>query len=339
MGLTFLTPLGALAVLAAVVPAAALLASAASGRRAASALRLGAAPWRTAAGPLALATLVCALLGLAAAQPALTSSEERSARTESELFFVVDVSRSMRASAGPGEPTRLERARAAVARLRAAVPDVPAGIAGLTDRALPYVFPTLEPATFAETLRVSVAPESPPPQRVAPVATSFGALAALAQSGFFTQRARHRTCVLVSDGESAPFVSGDVARALRGPSGCRLLAVHVGAGDERIWRPDGTPEPQYRPDPAASATVERLASVTGGKAFPESALGEAAAAVRAAAAAGPTSARGTGEDTRALAPFLAGAALLVVLFVVARRLATATLRQATRVSYRALAHR
>jgi hypothetical protein len=338
MELTFLTPLGGLAVLAAVVPAAAVLASSAAGRRAARTLGLRPARWRTAVGPLGLATLVCALLGLAAAQPALTSTDEQRARTESELFFVVDVSRSMRAAAGPREPTRLARARAVVARLRAAVPDVPAGIAGLTDRVLPYVFPTLEPATFAETLRVSVAPESPPPQRVAPVATSLGALAALARNGFFTERARHRTCVLVGDGESAPFAAGDVARALRGARGCRLVAVHVGGAGERIWRADGTTEPQYRPDPAARTTLERLASVTGGTAFAESELDAAAGAVRSAADAGPAAPRGTGEETRALAPFLAGAALLVVLFVVTRRLATATLRRATRVSYRALPH-
>ena len=47
----------------------------------------------------------------------------------------------MLASAGPGAPTRLDRARDGVAQLRAAVPDVPAGISGLTDRVLPVRLP------------------------------------------------------------------------------------------------------------------------------------------------------------------------------------------------------
>ena len=69
----------------------------------------------------------------------------------------------MLASAGPGEPTRLQRARSAVEQLRLAVPDVPAGISGLTDRALPYLFPTLDADVFSETLAQSVQVDSPPP--------------------------------------------------------------------------------------------------------------------------------------------------------------------------------
>jgi hypothetical protein len=334
MELELLTPLGGLVALAALVPAAALLAIAAHGRRLAAELGLAPAPWRAQLRTLALATLACALLALAAAQPALTRHDERTARTESQAFFVLDVSRSMRAAAAPGARTRLARARTAAARLRAAIPDVPAGLAGLTDRALPYLFPTLDAAAFAETLRVAVVPESPPPQQVAPVATSFEALAALARNGFFPQEARRRTCVVLTDGESAAFASGEVARALRRRRGCRLVLVHVWGADERVFGADARPEAQYRPDPAARATVERLAEVTGGSAFAESDLAAAAAALRAAAAVGPAEPRGTSEDVRELAPFLAGAALLLLGFLVAARLATATLQRATRVSYR-----
>ena len=334
MELELLTPLGTLVVLALAVPAAAVLASAARGRRVAAEVGLAPAPWRAHVRPLAVATLVCALLALAAAQPALTTRDERLARTASQVFFVLDVSRSMRAAAGPGEPTRLARARTAAARLRAAVPDVPAGLAGLTDRALPYLFPTLDRAAFAETLRVAVVPESPPPQQVAPVATSFGALAALAQDGFFTADARRRTCIVLTDGESTSYAAGDVARALRGRRGCRLVLVHVWASGERVFGAEGRPEPQYRPDEASAATVERLAAVTGGAAFDEAGLGAAATAVREAASAGPAARRGTDEDVLALAPFLAGAALVLVAVTVAARLVPARLRPASRVSYR-----
>ena len=55
-----------------------------------------------------------------------------------------------------------------------------------------------------------------------------------------------------------------------------------------MYGEDGRPEPQYRPDPAARSTVDRLASVTGGRAFDEDEVDAAAAAVRSAAQAGPT---------------------------------------------------
>jgi hypothetical protein len=285
-----------------------------------------------------LAALACVLLGLAAAQPALTTTNDRRARTESQVFFVADVSRSMRAAAAPGAPTRLARARDAVARLRAGVPDVPAGLAGMTDRVLPYLFPTLDGATFADTLRTSVTPESPPPQEVATVATSLGALSGLATDGFFTDAAKRRTCVVATDGESAPFAAGEVARALRGRRGCKLLLLHVWDAGDRVYGENGRPEPQYRPDPASRATLERLASVTGGQVFGEDDVAGAASALRAAAETGPTASRGTREDTIALAPYLAAAALVLVVIVVTGRLATGRLRSATRVSYRPSTH-
>ena len=80
---------------------------------------------------------------------------------QSEIVFVVDVSRSMLAGAGPGEPTRLDRARSVVLRIRQATPDVPAGISGLTDRLLPFLFPTVDADVFSETLERSVAADAP----------------------------------------------------------------------------------------------------------------------------------------------------------------------------------
>jgi hypothetical protein len=322
-------------VLAAAVPVAAVILSAQHGRRVAALLGLEPASGRPHRWVLALSALACALLGLAAAQPALTTTNDRRARTESQVFFVVDVSRSMRAAATTGAQTRLARARDAVGRLRAAVPDVPAGLAGMTDRVLPYLFPTLDGATFADTLRASVTPESPPPQETATVATSLASLSGLATDGFFTDDAKRRTCVVATDGESAPFAAGEVARALDGRRGCRLLLLHVWDARDRVHGRDGRAEPQYRPDPASRATLERLAEVTGGKVFEEDDVAAAADALRSAAETGPTASRGTREDTIALAPYLAGIALVLVLIVVTGRLATGRLRSATRVSSRA----
>ena len=168
-------------------------------RGAARTLGLTPAPLARALAPLAAAGLACVAGAAAAAQPVLETTEVRKQRTASEVVFVVDVSRSMRAASSAEGPTRLDRARAVVRSLRASVEDVPAGLAGLTDRALPYVFPTGDQRAFGDVLARSVAPEAPPPiTSFSIVATSFEPLATLRRDGFFSPgrtlphlRARH----------------------------------------------------------------------------------------------------------------------------------------------------
>jgi hypothetical protein len=216
---------------------------------------------------------------------------------------------------------------------------------------LPYLFPTLDPAVFEETLRQSVLPESPPPEQVSAVATTFDPLAALTTNGFFSRSAKRRTCVLVSDGESRPSTadsdqgfgggsplplgygilsgasdagassSGAVAvgQALAGVRGCRLVVVGVGGGAERIYAEGGRVEAQYRPEPTASAVVEQLATAAGGRAFTENEVPAASRAVRAATAAGPLEAVGVRISTHSLAPYLAALALALALLCVGGR--------------------
>ena len=192
--LTFLSPLGALACLAAVLPVAAFMLARTRASRAATAIGLP-EPGRG-RGRLLLLAAACCAFGLAAAQPAVSRDGGREVRSDVEALFVVDVSRSMLAAAGPADATRLERARAAALKLRAAIPEVRSGLAGLTDRALPYLFPTLDQRVFASTLQEAATIESPPPQQVARVATSFDALAGLGSRGFFTPKVERRVCVV-----------------------------------------------------------------------------------------------------------------------------------------------
>lgn len=269
--------------------------------------------------PAVLAAAACGCLGLAAAQPALRTTHRDPVRTQSQVFFVVDVSRSMAASRTLGSSSRLQHARDVVTRLRAAVPDVPSGLAGLTDRVLPYLFPTSSRGAFAETLRSSVRVESPPPQQVSTNATSFGALASLAQQGFFDRSTKTRTCVLVTDGESRSFATDSVARALDGASGCRLIVVRVGTTGDRVFGADGTPEAGYAPDPAATAKAQQLAEAAGGRAYDEAALAGASSALRRLAAVGPVKREAARATTRALAPYVAAVGLLFALALVLLR--------------------
>jgi von Willebrand factor type A domain len=299
--LTFLSPLGALACLAAVLPLAAVVLARRRAGRAAAAIGLTEQP--RGRGRLFLLVAACCAFGLAAAQPALRRDDGREARGDVQALFVVDVSRSMLAAAGPGDPTRLERAREAALELRDAIPDVRAGLAGLTDRALPYLFPTLDRRAFASTLEAAVAIESPPPQQVSRVATSFDALAGLAARGFFAPRLERRVCVILTDGESAPFTRPD--------PGCRLVVVQLWDPAERVYR-EGEPEPQYRPDDSAPASAAKLGPVA-----PAGDLGRARELLAAAVGDGPVSKAGGSEPTTVLlAPYVAFAGLLLVLALV-----------------------
>jgi hypothetical protein len=253
------------------------------------------------------------LLGLAAMQPVLRTNSTERARTDARAFFVLDVSRSMLAASGPRERTRLERARSAARRLREAIPEVPVGVAGLTDRTLPYLFPTSNRTTFTTTIAEAVRDDAPPPQQVEHVASTFDAVGALGTKGFFRPDTRRRVCVVLTDGESRPFSAGNVARALRNGPGCKLVVVQFWSPTERIFDTDGRPEPQYRPSDSARQLAASLASTTDSRVYAEGDLAGAEQALRKAAGSGPTMTVGVGVRSVALAPYLALAALIPLL--------------------------
>lgn len=317
-GLTLLAPLGLLVCAVALAPLAAFALGARRQRQVVRVLGLRTVGKWQGIGAFALAASACVAMGIAAAQPVLTTTTARSARTSSEVVFVTDVSRSMLASAGPNRSTRLERARAIVARLRAGVPEVPAGISGMTDRALPFIFPTLDQAAFSGTLARSVRIDAPPPTEVSTVATTFEALAGLVNHGFFTAGVDHRTCVLVTDGETRAGTGAGAG--LAGSRGCRLVVVRVGSPAERIFRADGTVVASYRPEQTASSSVEQLARAAGGSAFTEHQVPAAAAAVVRAADLGPRDRIGVATTVRALAPYFVVVGCLLAALVLVRSL-------------------
>src|SRR4029077_1192606 len=99
---------------------------------------------------LLLGALVLAitLLGLAAAQPVVASPHRSTVRRDADVFVVLDTSRSMLASRAPATPTRFDRARAIARGLDKALPAAAVGIASMTDRVLPHLFPTVNRADF-----------------------------------------------------------------------------------------------------------------------------------------------------------------------------------------------
>lgn len=328
MGVTLLSPLGLLLLAGVVVPLAAL---ALAERRAGQVGRgIGlVAPSRRRRLEVALAlTAVAALLALAAAQPVVGRSQQVRVNVDSEAIVVFDVSGSMAASAGPGKPTRLERARRLALRLRGELAGYQVGAASVTRRVLPYLFPTADENVFAATVEQVVAIGSPPagPRSYASLltgptdlATDFGSLGALATSGFFSPTATRRLVILLSDDESLPFRASGLAVAFGGPPRVRTIVVRIGDAAERIYRPDGKPDPRYRPQPGAASTAAAVARATGGRVFGEHDVGGILRAARADLVGGRVAVERLRETRRPLAAWLAAGALLPLLLVLRRR--------------------
>jgi hypothetical protein len=260
---------------------------------------------------------VPALLGLAATQPALRTTKHAHVRTDAQAYFVVDISRSMLASTRPGAPTRLQRAKRIAIAVRNALPEVPSGIATITDRALPSLFPNADLGVFDLTMNRAVDIEQPPPTLDAVVATNTSAVGSLGTQNFFSPSARHRVVVLLTDGESRGYDPGPVAQALASGPGTKLLIVHTWSPNDSVY--DGRQrETGYHVDPSSTAKLDALAQAAGGRVFGEGSTAAITKAARAALGSGPTTVEGRTVRTRTLAPFVALLALVPLLLVLPR---------------------
>lgn len=270
--------------------------------------------------PIAVAATI-ALLAVAATQPALAHRTRLRTRTDAQALFVIDVSGSMQASSGPRSPTRLERARNVAALLRASIPQVPSGIATLTDQLLPVLLPVPDQGAFGATLTHSVAIEQPPPFEDSVVATDFGTLAQVAQYGYFTPHVRRRVLVLLTDGESNPFSDQAVADALARSPATRFIAVQFWRSGERIYDlPHGRPDPGYRPSPLGRVELDGLATATGGHVFGESDIGAAISALHSdLGSSGPTIEAEQSRRNEPLTPYVALSAIVPLALLLWRR--------------------
>jgi hypothetical protein len=308
MHLTFLTPLAALVGIAVLVPLAVVAGRERRAARLRRTLGLG-APSRLAR--LSRAVALVALVGLlsaAAAQPALRDHRPVVSRRDAQAFFVVDTSRSMLAARGAQQPTRFTRAISVAERLRARLGDVPSGIATMTDRVLPNLFPSSDAADFDRVAERSLAVNRPPPANVHARSTSFGILNELVIGNYFDAAARHRLVVLLTDGESDDVDVGWIANSLRGAQ-IDLIVIRFWHQDERIYTGRDAIETGYRPDAAAAAWGDRVArAVSGMPSFGEADVAGAARAARRLLGPGPTEATTMSAHVRPLSSFVVAAA-------------------------------
>jgi len=315
--LAFLTPLAALAVLLAAIPLGAWLFLVRRDAHARRALSLPTPARVSRLGPALGIFVAAALIGVAAAQPVIQHRQTHRERTDAEAWIVFDISLSMAASPAPHAADRLERARRFALALRPRLPAIPVGVASLTDRVLPHLFPTSDERAFAGDVLRAIEVDRPPPQRFyAERATSLDALASFVTAAYFRPKTRYRAMIVLTDGESLP-VSPSLAQRLRKPPGVQVVFVHVSRSDDRIY-PTSVADPNYHPDPKSGAFLERVAASLHGKAVSENDVAGAAAAAREALGAGPI--KKVSETARvALMPWVTLAAFVPLAFLLWRR--------------------
>ena len=318
LGVSFLTPLDALFVLAGAIPVATLLASR---RRAAQIRRLlgaiGSRP-RAALPALVALVLLAALVAVAAAQPVVIRNRMVSERADAQAFVLFDTSLSMTAAAAAGRPTRLARAKQLAIRLQQALPDLPMGVASMTDRSLPNLLPTTDRTLFARTVDQAVAVDEPPPSQVySDRATTFAALVPLTESHFYSQGVQRRLLIVLTDGESSqvsPLLNLTLHR--RVPT----VLVHVWAPGERIFSSRGRPDPKYVSDPRSWNALNALASATGSsRAFDEHDVGAIVQAARDVVGRASTRTHIAAYARIPLAPWFVLGGILPLAFLLWRR--------------------
>jgi von Willebrand factor type A domain len=317
--LVFLTPAGAVLAIGVLLPLTALYFIHRRARRVRGSLGLSTLAARHLLMAIGAVVAAGCFLGVAAAQPVLERTTTLRTRTDAEVFIVVDISRSMLGRRDTRSPMRIERAKVFASALRASLPDVPVGIASLTDRTLPHLFPGVDEDVFEATLDRAVGIERPPPRSsLVTSATKLDALATIRTQRYFSPKSRKRLVVVLTDGESQPVSAARLADVFHQPPGIETVFVQFWGPDERVFAGNAA-EPLYRPDPSARAFLERLARTIGGTVFGEDALFEARKHVRRRLGSGPTVVRGEQGGRVALAPYAAAAALAPLLLVLWRR--------------------
>jgi hypothetical protein len=319
VSVSFVTPLGALIAIFGLVPLAVLIVE--ERRLRALCERLGLRPptWRPSLEVgVALIALV-AVLALALAQPIVARHDSKKGRADAEAFFVFDVSRSMSARTA-GSPMRLAQARRDAKELRARLGDLPVGIASLTDRVLPHLFPSMSVNAFNATLDRSLGIDRPTTSLAYgdSSGTKIGALADLVTANYFGASAKKRVAIVFTDGETRPDNLSILPARFR-DGNIRVFFFRYWRPDDRVYDAGGQLNPAYLPDPSSASLLDGLAKSIPSRVFKPGQAGTAAAAVRGVIGTGPTTERGRELSSFLLTPYVLLFAIFPLGFLLVRR--------------------
>jgi hypothetical protein len=225
----------------------------------------------------------------------------------------------MKASAGPRSPTRFQRAQELAIRLQDALGDVPVGVASITDRVLPHLFPTTDRDTFDLTVHKVIGIERPPPaDSFSTRITTLGSIARIVSDNFFAPTATKRLVVVFTDGETKPFTDASIGTVFRQPPEVHSIFVRIWGANDRVYY-GRTKDPLYRPDPTSASYIQQLADVAGGTALEHVDFGRLVSVARADLGTGATRVVGNEQRELALAPYLCALCFLPLGFVLWRR--------------------
>ena len=227
-----------------------------------------------------------------------------------QVVVALDSSRSMLAASAPGRPQRWQRARAFARRLHSELPGVPMGLSSLTNRLLPYLFPTSDGRAYDLVLDQAYGIERPPPALTLDRwVTVFDPLTEVTVRRFFSPRVHKHVLVVLSDAEAHPFDARAVLQRLE-RAGTMPVVVRFWRPGERIFQPGSA---SYRATQPDALTPLRRA---GWPAFSETQLDAAARFIRDAVGHGPVVRVGYAQEDVQLAPLLALAAFVPLLLLV-----------------------
>jgi hypothetical protein len=314
------SPAGALIALAGVVALVVLLAGDQRLRRVCAVVGLRPPTFRTTVPLIIAVAALTAFLSLAAAQPVLATQQTTSGRADAEVYFVFDISRSMGARTGPKAPTRLDRARAVAKEIRAGLDGIPAGVASLTDRLLPHLFPSTSVNDFNAVVDRALGVDRPP-ARLAwgdALGTRLSVIADLPNFGYFSEQAKRRAIVILTDGETLQEGLNSLPATLQ-QKGLHPLLVRFWGPDERVYDARGNVNPNYRPDPDSTGVFDQLANSLQTRVYGGRDARRIAAAIRQDLGKGPMTTRGRELRSTTLTPWFAGLALLPLLYILYRR--------------------
>jgi hypothetical protein len=326
VSISFVTPWAALVVLFVLLPLAVLIAE--EERLHALCRRLGLRPpgWRPSLEMGAAFVALAAIIALAAAQPVLARHTTVKGRSDAEAFFVFDVSRSMAARTQNG-PTRLDRARADAKKLRVQLGDVPVGVASITDRVLPHLFPSVSVNAFNGVLDESLAIDRPTTALAYgdTLGTKLGALADMVTANYFSAHAKKRVVVVFTDGETRPDNLSDLPSRFN-DGGMKALFFRYWDPEERVYDSRGVLNPAYSPDATSGPLLNGLAQSLGTKVYGPGDVGAAAGTIGQLVGQGPTTTRGRELSSTLLTPYVLLLGLIPLAFVLWRRNLPADLR-------------
>ncbi len=314
--LVFLTPWAGLVAVAFAIPLAALVIRERRGARLRAQLRLaGPGPARAVMRGCAIAC-VAILVGLTAAQPALRSLGGDRMRTDAELYLAFDVSRSMLASAKPGGRDRLDRAVSVARRVHQGLRQIPTGVATVTNRMMPLLFPIPDARGVPLVLDHSVAIGQPAPSRLTtPRATQLGAISLAADRTYFGRSAKRRALVVLSDMDTDEFGLDGTLQTLRRHR-IEPFFVRIAAPGERVYDARARAEP-YRPSSTLAVSTLRRA---GWHAYEEHELAQLLTDLHGHLGSGPTRPSGVVLTQRNLAHITGLAALAAAAVLIASSL-------------------